>query len=102
MHVYIKGFVRKCSRKMNKGIQAYVEKYSIMIAKLILLLSVASVMRKLLKTTHPEECSVHKNSESCNIQLGSESNQFNSKQIIHILQPIVIDYFTRHSYIFYI
>ena len=72
MHVYIKGFVRKCSRKMNKGIQAYVEKYSIMIAKLILLLSVASVMRKLLKTTHPEECSVHKNSESCNIQLGSE------------------------------
>ena len=54
MHVYIKGFVRKCSRKMNKGIQAYVEKYSIMIAKLILLLSVASVMRKLLKLLIPK------------------------------------------------
>jgi len=34
---------------------------------LILLLSVASIRRKLLKTTHTEERSVHTNSESCNI-----------------------------------
>ena len=37
----------------------------------ILLLSVVSIRRKLLKTTHTEESSVHSNSESCNIQLGS-------------------------------
>ena len=34
---------------------------------LILVLSVASIRRKLLKTTHSEERSVHTNSESCNI-----------------------------------
>ena len=38
---------------------------------LILLLSVASIRRKLLKTIHTKERSVHTNSESCNIQLGS-------------------------------
>ena len=38
---------------------------------LILLLSVVSIRRKLLKTTHTEESNVHSNSESCNIQLGS-------------------------------
>ena len=38
---------------------------------LILLLSVASIRRKLLKTTNTEEHSVHTNSERCNIQLGS-------------------------------
>ena len=36
---------------------------------LILLLSVASIRRKLLKTTNTEERSVHTNSERCNIQL---------------------------------
>ena len=51
---------------------------------LILLLSVASKRRKLLKTIHTEERSAHTNSEICNIQLGSENNQFNSKQIIQI------------------
>ena len=39
--------------------------------KIILLLSVASIRRKLLKTIHTEERSAHTNSESCNIQLGS-------------------------------
>ena len=38
---------------------------------LILLLSVASIRRKLLKTIHTEERSAHTNSEICNIQLGS-------------------------------
>ena len=38
---------------------------------LILLLSVASIRRKLLKTTHTEERRINTNSESCNIQLGS-------------------------------
>ena len=59
---------------------------------LILLLFVA------LKTTHTEERSVHTNSEICIIQLGSKNTQFNSKQIIQILQTIVIDYFSTHSY----
>ena len=38
---------------------------------LILLLSVASIRRKLLKTAHTEERGIHTNSESCNIWLGS-------------------------------
>ena len=38
---------------------------------LILLLYVASIRRKLLKTTNTEERSVLTNSERCNIQLGS-------------------------------
>ena len=38
---------------------------------LILLLSVKPIRRKLLKTTYAEGCSVHANSESCNIRLGS-------------------------------
>ena len=48
-------------------------------------------MRKLLKT-NAEERSVHTNSESCNI---IAKNQFISKQMIQILQTIVIDYFSR-------
>ena len=36
---------------------------------LILLLSVASIWRKLLKTTNTEERSAHTNSERCNIRL---------------------------------
>ena len=38
---------------------------------LIFLLSVASIMRKLLKTSHTEERRFLTNSESCNIRLGS-------------------------------
>ena len=49
---------------------------------LILLLSVVSIRRKLLKTTNTEERCVHTNSKSCNIRLGSVKNQFNPKQII--------------------
>ena len=63
---------------------------------LILLLSVASVRRKLLKTTYTEECNVHTNWESCNTWLGSYKNPFNFKQINQILQPTVIDYFSTH------
>ena len=36
---------------------------------LILLISVASIRRKLLKTTNTEERNVHANSESCNIRI---------------------------------
>ena len=43
-------------------------------------------MRKLL-TTHTEERSVHANSESLNIRL------------IQLLQPIIIDNLSTHSYI---
>ena len=64
-----------------------------------LLLSVASKRRKLFETSYIEERSVHTNSESCNFQLGSLKNQFNSKQIIQILQPFIIYYFSTHSYI---
>ena len=63
---------------MLKGVFAKNERgYRINVIKklfrsiLILLLSVASIRRKLLKTTHTEERSVHTNSERCNIQLGS-------------------------------
>jgi len=38
---------------------------------LILLLSVASIRRKLLKTTYTKERNVHTNWENCNIRLGS-------------------------------
>ena len=41
------------------------------IGLLILLPSVASIIKKLIKTTHAKERSVHTNSESCNIKLGS-------------------------------
>ena len=40
--------------------------------------------RKLLKMTHTKGLSVHTNSESCNIWLGSLKNQFSSEQIINI------------------
>ena len=43
-----------------------------------------------------EERDVHTNSESCNIQLWS----FNFKQIIQILQSIIIDNFSTHLYVF--
>ena len=39
--------------------------------KHLLLLLVESIRKKLFKTTHTEKRSVHSNSESCNIQLGS-------------------------------
>ena len=39
------------------------------VASNLTILSVASMKRKLLKTTHTEERSVHANSESCNIRL---------------------------------
>ena len=66
---------------------------------LILLLSVASVRRKLIKTSHTEERSAHTNWGSWNIRLRPLKYQFNFKQIIQILQPIAIDYLSRHSYI---
>ena len=47
------------------------EKGYLQLMLLILLLSVASIRRKLLKTSHTEERRVHTNSERCNIQLGS-------------------------------
>ena len=38
-----------------------------------------------------EERNVHRNSEGCIFRLGSLKNQFNSKQVIQILQPIIIN-----------
>ena len=52
---------------------------------------------KIVKTTNAEELSVHANSESCSIQPRSQKNQFKSKQIIEILQPIIIDNFSTHT-----
>ena len=43
---------------------------------LILLLSVASIRRKLLKTSHDEYLSVHTNWENCNIRLRPQKNQY--------------------------
>ena len=66
----------------------------------ILLHFVASIGENFKKRIIPrEERSVHTNSESYNIRLGSSKNQnqVNSKQIIQILQPIIIDNFSTHS-----
>ena len=38
---------------------------------LLLLLSIVSIRKKLLKTTHTEELGIHTNLESCKIRLGS-------------------------------
>ena len=63
--------------------------------QLILLLSVASIKRKMFKTTHTEEHSVYTIAESSNIWLGSEKNQSNFRQIIQKLQPVINDFFRR-------
>ena len=65
----------------------------------ILLLSVASISRKLLKTTHVEERSVQQIQKAATFNSDRKKNQFNSKQIIQILQTIIIDNFSTHSYI---
>ena len=78
-------------RQKIKGILAYVEKFSMVIATNLTFI-VASIRRKWLKTTHTEVRSIYKNSESCNIRLRSLKNQFHFKQIIQILQPIIIDF----------
>ena len=61
---------------------------------LILLLSVVSIRRKLLKTTYGEERSVHKIQKV--VIYDSGRKKINS--IIQILQPVVIDYLSTHSY----
>ena len=48
---------------------------------LTLLLSVESIRRKGLKTTHTEECRTHRNSKSCIISIRSEIIQLNIKLI---------------------
>jgi len=69
---------------------------------LILLLSVAFIRRKLLKTTYTEEL---ENATFIQIQEAAiydsdhKKQQFNFQQIIQIIQPKVIDYFSTHSYI---
>ena len=82
-----------------KGVLAYGEILSMGIATNLTSICCFYLRRKLLKTTITEERSVHTNSESSNIRLGSLKNQLNSKQIIQILQPIIIDNFSMHSYI---
>jgi len=44
---------------LSKGVFVKNEKGYWLMAKIILLLSVASIRRTLLKMTHAEECSVH-------------------------------------------
>ena len=63
-------FERECSRKM-KGGKGFRRKNKRFWSLLILLLSVAYVRKKIIKTTYTEERSVHTNSESCNIRLRS-------------------------------
>ena len=64
---------------------------------LILPLSVASMRRKMLKTTYTEEGSVTTiQSQKVAIYV---TRIVIFKQIIQILQPIVIDYYSTHSYI---
>ena len=70
-----------------------------LLSLLILRLSVASLRRKLLKTSYTEERSVHINSKVAIYDSNSKINQFDFKQIIQILQPKVIDYCLTYSYI---
>ena len=70
-----------------------------LLSLLILRLSVASLRRKLLKTSYTEERSVHINLKVAIYDSNSKINQFDFKQIIQILQPKVIEYFSMHSYI---
>ena len=66
LYLYLKGVFAK--NEKGFGLTAKNKRFW---SLLILLLSVASIRRKLLKTTHTEECSIHTNSENCNIQLRS-------------------------------
>ena len=77
-----------------KGGQAYVEKYLMVIAINLIFYMLRLPCRKLLKTT--EEHSVNTNSEVA-IFNSDRKNQFNSKEIIEILQSIIIDLFRRIS-----
>ena len=54
---------------------------------LILPRSVMSIKRKLLKTTHTKERSVYTNSESCNIQLGTDRTDRSKKSVVAIKSP---------------
>ena len=71
---YFKVLIRPVQKSTLKGVFAKYERGYRLTAKSkcfwSLLLSVASLRRKLLKITNAEERSVHTNSESCNIQLG--------------------------------
>ena len=52
---------------------------------LTLLLSVESIRRKGLKTTHTEECRTHRNSKSCIISIGNNSIKYKVNIYIFIL-----------------
>ena len=68
---------------------------------LILLLSVASIRRKLLKTTHTKEHTSIQIQKVATFNSDHKKKQFNFKQIIQILQPIIIDFFPTHLFIFH-
>ena len=80
--------------KEGLGLRRKISAFDLYLSYFLLLCDV-SISRKLLKTTHTEERSIHTNSENCNNQQGSPKNLFNSKQIIQILRPIIIDFFRR-------
>ena len=60
---------------------------------LILLLSVASIRRKLFKTTHIEDVASIQIQKVAIFDSDRKKNQLNSKQVIKILQPITIHFF---------
>ena len=93
---YFKWLFNWSVREKWKGVKAYVENFRLW-SLLILLLYIYAASKE--KTTDTEERWVHINLENCNIRIGSWTNQFNSKQIIQILQTLVIDYSSTHSYI---
>ena len=83
---------------MKGGIYAYVESKNIRWwLLLILLLSVAFIRRKLLKTTYNKEHSILTNSELKQYSTRIVKKSFNS--IIQIWQSLIIDYFSTHWYI---
>ena len=63
------------------------------------ILLVASIRRKLVKTTYTEKHSVHTNSVSCNLYDSYRKMiNLNLKHLNQILQPKIIDYFSMNSY----
>ena len=63
-------FVKGSVHEKCKGVSAYGEKLTMVIATNLSSVSVASIRRKLLKATFTEECSIHTNSKNCNTRLG--------------------------------
>ena len=81
----------------NERVYRFMAKNYRLWSLLILLLLVASIRRKLLKTTLTEEQSVHTNSESCTLRR-KKIYLIPNKSYRYIFKYIIIDNFSTHLY----